>query len=288
MEDLFNAIGFSNIDLLRNELRYLRKNYDKVSNFIDDGKSYVEYYKCYGKDFGLCLRGRLNEKGKFYEIESFPYFNGSTKIDFNNFEYYESYNNTNENCFYIEEESTGNEIVFKLLNANQYFRKITKKNKLCNVSLSGLSMKGTVLLPIVKDITRSVQNQQKLKNKLKLQRKAREGDKEAQEKLEKSAYTIEEIIKKDLGKEDFFTIMDEFFIGLEELEMGYSILGDIVHVEEVINSLTLEECYILRLDVTGTKMDLIINRSNLEGVPKEGNRFVGNCILQGTVLFNKK
>ena len=65
----------------------------------------------------------------------------------------------------------------------------------------------------------------------------------------------------------------------------YSILGEILEVEEVENSLTEEKIYYLKVDCNDLVFCVTINERDLLGEPVAGRRFKGNIWMQGMVCL---
>ena len=63
----------------------------------------------------------------------------------------------------------------------------------------------------------------------------------------------------------------------------YSILGEIVELEEVINPITEERIYSMEVECNDMHFRLIINQNDLLGEPAVGRRFKGSIWLQGVV-----
>ena len=82
-----------------------------------------------------------------------------------------------------------------------------------------------------------------------------------------------------------FSIVDTCFLpcGIECDQ--YSVTGNIISCERVKNLYTSEHIYQMQLEVCDLYMDVCINESKLQGVPRPGMRFRGQIWLQGTVHF---
>ena len=114
--------------------------------------------------------------------------------------------------------------------------------------------------------------------------KARSGDEEAIESLSASDVDIYQIIQERIKEdEDVLSIVDTSIIpyGLEcDL---YTILGEIVTVDKIINPITEETVYVMALSVNDVAMDVCINEKDLMGEPAVGRRFKGTVWLQGSI-----
>ena len=66
----------------------------------------------------------------------------------------------------------------------------------------------------------------------------------------------------------------------------YNILGEILKVETVQNSLTKEEIYVMTIESHDLVFDICINKEDLLGEPQVGRRFKGVIWLQGEMIFH--
>jgi hypothetical protein len=85
--------------------------------------------------------------------------------------------------------------------------------------------------------------------------------------------------------EDVFTLVDTYIMpyGLEcDL---YSVMGEILDVNQKDNDLTGEEICILTLNCNDLVFDICINKKDLVGEPLKGRRFKGTIWLTGKIDF---
>ena len=92
-------------------------------------------------------------------------------------------------------------------------------------------------------------------------------------------------ISRRAKKEDVLTIVESYFMPYGIACDQYSIMGDILAVEKVQNSLTEEYIYILTVECNDLVFDVCINKEDLMGEPLPGRRFRGNVWMQGMVDF---
>ena len=114
---------------------------------------------------------------------------------------------------------------------------------------------------------------------------AREGDKDAIESLTMEDMDTYTEISRRAKKEDVLTIVESYFMPYGIACDQYSIMGDILAVEKVQNSLTEEYIYILTVECNDLVFDVCINKEDLMGEPLPGRRFRGNVWMQGMVDF---
>ena len=93
------------------------------------------------------------------------------------------------------------------------------------------------------------------------------------------------MISKRITKEDVFSIVNSSFMpyGIESDQ--YSVLGEIIELEEDINSLTKEKIYSMKVECNDIIFNIAINEKDLLGEPAVGRRFKGSIWMQGTVCL---
>lgn len=290
METYMSAIGFGNIrkkkqwDMLIDEvLNDADKQY--VTNH-DEDHVFIEYYKSYGRNIGVVLRGLLdNDKDIDFETCD-PYFDSKYIMDVSEVEVEED----EEDYFYFavsEEEQSGVEIVFQLQNIIEYLEiKDDKEVFIEGIKVVGLASKGTIILPVEKtECDLEYENEQKEWRK-ELLKRVKAGDEEARKILESEAEEAAEIIEERLQSEDILSVIEGYFIPIDYLEATYSILGIIKELELIINEETKEEIYWMLVESMGMSIEIAINAEELTGKPQVGMRFMGICWMQGTIVFS--
>lgn len=292
MDMYLRAVGFSHID--KRDFLSLTKNFSETPDKrhilgLDDDKVYVEYYKTYGKGIGLIGRGNIDIKDKVC-IDNFePYVYSDWNIQVK--EYFVEY--IDETPVIIFEDSEWeSDLVFQLQNTISFKKDEQafisygvdgQKHKKLNVA--GLSLYGTVILPISKDIMSEELQQEESKYYKNLIVNSKSGDEEAIELLTLYEQHSSDMIRERLKEEDFLSVVEGYFLPSEEDALSYSILGNIEAVDRVINSVTKEDIYKLTMSITGIKIQIFINEKDITGLPMEGMRFMGMCKLQGKVII---
>ena len=95
-------------------------------------------------------------------------------------------------------------------------------------------------------------------------------------------------IAKRVKNEDVLSIVESYFMPCGISCDQYAVMGTILDVETLTNSLTGDKIYRMILDCNDLVFDLCINKEDLLGEPEVGRRFRGNIWLQGLVDFNEK
>lgn len=244
---------------------------------------YACLYKPYGKNIGLTVRGVLDDKDDIKAVDFLAY----TKSDlYMNAEFININEGDKENEYFITcEDENDNEIVFYLLNPYYYFTLDNIKDNLSiKISISGLSVSGKVILPIDKNQKASETEIENFKKRCEIIKKSKKGDEDAINELECNAEQTYNSIYERLKNEDLLSIIETYMMPDSSFNSGYSILGDIINVEEIVNEKTEEKVYCLRVNAISTVFDVFINSKDIIGMPFVGMRFLGNCFLQGYIL----
>lgn len=289
------AIGFSGIkskqswddlvaDVLRAPTRTFMRQYEK-------NKVVVEYYKEYGDKIYLLVRVALGEethtkpKPKLFIEECEPYVEATYALEIQDLEIEDT---EDDFIFYVvcEDVGTGMQIVFWLQNVIEYLDCIDDDAvDYTGINIVGIASEGTIILPIEKgegDSEYETTEREYLRTML---QRAKAGDEEAIEMLEKEEEQLDEQLKERLRKEDFLTVMDGYFLPTTNVEATYAVLGTIKEFQVRHNRRTKEKMYWIYMDVNGMLIEIIINMEDLVGKPYVGMRFMGTCWMQGTVEF---
>jgi heat shock protein HspQ len=283
------AIGFS--DLENNTY-----NFDKLLNKVienpdsryvigrNDEDIFVEYVKYFGKDIGIIVRGFLDDNENVV-IESWaPYAHTDKVTDIIEVDIDKG---DNEQYYVIcEEEETCNEIEFYLQNVVNFLDvQDDEEVAIKGANLVGLAAEGTILLPIEKDLIDKVIETEHDRMYKSLIKRAKAGDDEAEQILQLQQEQMTESISERLNSEDFYSVIEGYFLQDETFDETYEVLGEIKSLEVITNNVTNEKIYKFNVDSMGIVMDICINKKNLLGVPSVGMRFKGNCWVQGNIIF---
>lgn len=283
------AIGFSDLE---NNTYNLDKLLNKVienpdSRYVigrNDEDIFVEYVKYFGKDIGIIVRGFLDDNENVV-IESWaPYAHTDNVTDIIEVDIDKG---DNEQYYVIcEEEETCNEIEFYLQNVVNFLDvQDDEEVSIKGATLVGLATQGTILLPIQKDLIDKVIETEHDRMYKSLIKRAKAGDDEAEQILQLQQEQMTESISERLNSEDFYSVIEGYFLQDETFNETYEVLGEIKSLEMITNNLTNEKIYKFNVDSMGIIIDICVNKKNLLGVPSVGMRFKGNCWVQGNIIF---
>ncbi len=285
------AVGFSQIKN-RKELTSLItssiQNSDKrayVSN--NEGIILAEFCKDYADGIGLAVCGEFDDEDKFIYEYYYPYLipsSVSTEEDLN----VERHAATFSYAGVCNEPRLGVTLIFYLQNFIPYVKYENEDKfpiKGTTLSLSALSVKGQIMMPIAKTEEEKEAAKKKLNYRNKLINNARRGDETAIESLTLDDMDLYTTLSKKIRKQDIYSLVDTYFMPYGVECDQYSVLGEVTKTQKVTNSLTGENVHIMRINCNDLEFDVCINEADLLGEPAVGRRFKGNIWMQGFINF---
>ena len=240
-----------------------------------------------GEDFGLAVCGQFDEGDQFYTEYLYPYVNSgqiSTAEELS----VESRVDNDSFAGICDDLRVGVTLIFRVRNAIEYRKNVHtsfEPLKGAAVSLTALSLEGTILLPIYKtdaDLRRKADYEEQ---RIQWMNAAKNGDDLAAKKLTMQEVDLYANAVSHLQYEDVYSIVDHYLMPYgAECEL-YTILGEISKVNLRENRETQEKVYVLTVNCNGLCMDIAINQKDLYGEPAVGRRFRGVIWLQGKIEF---
>lgn len=295
MHKYLRAVGFSNISSKKELQKLVKKavqkaeikSYTSVDFSMENDNLYAEYQAEFGERIGICVRGEYDENNVFSYDYCFPFLRGGKVSSVEDLSV-ERHIEKLSFAGIVDDFKIGISVIFYLQNIITYL-KLENANRLpvhgTSLTLSALSDNGKVLLPIRKN-KRDIQRIQKYNyNKSQMLAAAKEGDEEAIENLTMEDIDTYTLIQKKIHDADVLSLVDTYFMPYGVECDLYSILGEIISCETVINTLTGETVYIMGLDVNDLMLDVCINQQDLMGEPVVGRRFKGVVWLQGRINY---
>ncbi len=291
MHQYLKAIGFGNISKKRelNAILTQVENTFTQQDLIaqDEEMDLCEYQKEYGAGIGIALYGDMDINEAFKRNYYYPYFLG-TGITSHADVSIERRLDKEAYVGICEEMKVGINLIFHLQNTVDLIkRQQTAKNsvKYKSVTLSGLCNGGTILLPVLKDKEQTKRQKEAVQNRMMLVSAARTGDPAAIESLTMDDIDTYSKVSQRLISEDVFSIVDTYIMPYGIECDHYSILGEIMEIQRIINEYTSEELFIMKLDVNDLTFDICVPVEKIIGDPAVGRRFKGNMWLQGRINF---
>ncbi len=290
MHRYLKSIGFSNLESkeeLRGLLSRIQENADITDELEVDKEKICKYAKYFNKNTGIIVQGSINEQEQFQNEFYYPFYKGTEISSYADI-IIERKKDNESYMGICEDVRIGVSLIFFLQNSLDYLRAIergTIGKQGSSLTLIGLSKSGKILLPIEKDQEQIKHSKEESRNRMMLISAARRGDAEAIETL-----TLEDIdtyskVSKMLISQDVFSIVDTYFMpyGVECDE--YSIMGEILSIKTIKNSITNEEMYCMKLDVNEMVIEVCVPVEETLGEPAIGRRFKGVVWLQGHINF---
>lgn len=286
MHKFLKSIGFSDfkkkdLEIILNEI-IARPQMVKVTK-DSEGNEFAELSKEFATNVGITVRGNYLENDKFEMEYYYPYFYG-TSLTTQEEITVEKHSEKESYAGVCEDSNIGVTLIFYLQNIADYLSEKNRRpsgQKMYGAYLSGLSVDGSILLPIEKFKEKA--NKCRYSERSQLVAQAREGNEEAIENLTLEDMDMYSILSRRVMNEDLFSIVSSTFMpyGIESDQ--YSILGEILDYTIVENSITKEHIYCMKIECNDLIFDVCINSKDLIGEPAVGRRFKGNIWMQGSV-----
>ena len=295
MHQYLRAIGFSELKG-RNALHKIigdavqdadRRAYTTGETTVPgvDDPLLAQFERDFGAGIGLAVCGELDDGDHFIYDYYYPYLKGSgvstaEEVTVERHAAQDSYAGV------CDELRVGVTMIFYLQNKISYL-KAAQGQPLppagTSVSLSALSLSGTIVMPIAKTNEQKEDMRRRAVGRNQVIAAARGGDEDAMETL--SLYDMYAALSKKARKEDIYTLVDTCFMPYGVECDQYSVLGEIVDFRRTNNFLSREHVIVMRLVCNELLFDVAINEKDLYGEPAIGRRFKGNIWMQGFLNF---
>lgn len=291
MHKFMRAIGFSNLTDRREQQRLIT---DVILNathrsYTSNGDETIlaEFCEDFAEGMGIAVCGEFDESDRFTYDYYYPYLRG-TGISSCEDVSVERHADKESYAGVCDDIKVGVSLIFYLQNMVPYV-KAQYENLLpirgTTLTLSGLSLKGNIILPISKNEKQRKKVQRASMNRNQLIDAARRGDEDAIESLTLEDMDTYTAISKKILTEDVFSLVDTYFMPYGVECDQYSVMGEIVDIALRMNRLTGEEIYVMRLSCNDLLFDVCINRQDLYGEPQVGRRFKGIVWMQGYINY---
>ncbi len=291
MHKFLRAVGFSTI-----------KNREQLTSLITssiqkaDRRSYVtneegvilgEFCRDFANGIGVCVCGEFDDEDKFIYEYYYPYLIPSA-ISTGEDVSIERHAATYSYAGVCNEPRIGVTLIFYIQNMVPFIKYDNEDKypvKGTSLSLSALSIRGQILMPIAKTEEEKEAARKKANYRNKLINNARRGDETAIESLTLDDMDLYTTLSKKIRKQDIYTLVDTYFMPYGVECDQYSVLGEVMESRKVMNFLTRESVYIMKINCNDLEFDVCINESDLLGEPAVGRRFKGNIWMQGLINF---
>ena len=256
----------------------------------DEGVILGEFCRDFADGIGLCVCGEFDDEDKFIYEYYYPYLI-PTAISTSEDVSVERHAATYSYAGVCNETRVGVTLIFYLQNMVPYIKYDNEDRfpvKGTTLSLSALSVRGQILMPIAKTEEEKEAARKKSNYRNKLINNARRGDETAIESLTLDDMDLYTTLSKKIRKQDIYTLVDTYFMPYGVECDQYSVLGEVIEARKFMNFLTRESVHVLRINCNDLEFDVCINESDLLGEPAVGRRFKGNIWMQGLINFPGK
>ncbi len=293
MHKYFRAIGFSEnmkaLDIYNLMESVMTKATHRafITDPQDDNAMLTELRLDLGSGYGVCVTGVYDEDEEFDREAIFPYFASETVSSLEQVVIEERIEGRSY-AGIVDDLAVGTSLIFRLLNEVAFLKSGAPQYQLLpgtSVCLSGLSVEGSVMLPIQKTREDVISSRKSDDMRRSLMTRAREGDEEAMRDLTMQDMEMYNVIMDKLVSDDIYTIVESTFMPTGVECDLYSVLGEIVSCELTRNPITMEHVWILAVAYGDLRLKICINDADLYGEPAPGRRFKGLVWLQGIVNF---
>ena len=258
----------------------LQEGHLRGRHYFKDGEVRIELLKDMGP-FQLVMRGELEGNHYIRIFMVSPSLKEKRGYEFVECEVHED---GHDNIFLFGQEcSTLEGICLKLTEIHRYYKEadLFEKEK-AYVSCYGLSIEGKVILGIERTSEDMAAIEESEAARRNLLSRAMEGDENAMAQMQDEEEQTQQEIEERLRHEDVYSIFEGFLYPAEGDEDNYyTVLGDILHVDKLMNSATEEWVYYIELNVLGQILRVCINPRDLLGEPIPGCRFLGRVWFFG-------
>lgn len=291
MHKYMRAIGFSELVDRRNQQKLVT---DIILNathrsYTSNGDETIlaEFCEDFAENMGVAVCGEFDAEDKFTYDYFYPYLRGRGISSYEDVSV-ERHAEKESYAGVCDDIKVGVSLIFYLQNIIPYV-KAQFMNVLpirgTTLTLSGLSLKGSIILPIVKNETELQRIKKASNNRNQLIAAARQGDEDAIESLTLEDMDTYSTISRKILKEDVFSLVDTYFMPYGVECDQYSILGEIMDFSMTTNKLTGEKIYLMEISCNDLQFDVCINAMDLYGEPQVGRRFKGVIWMQGYINY---
>ena len=291
MHKYMRAIGFSKLTDRQEQQKLITDIILSATHrsYTSNGDETIlaEFCEDFAENMGIAVCGEFDAEDKFTYDYFYPYLRGRGISSYEDVSV-ERHAEKESYAGICDDIKVGVSLIFYLQNMIPYV-KAQHMDLLpirgTTLTLSALSIKGNIILPITKN-EREVRKVEKAsRNRSQLIAAARQGDEEAIESLTLEDMDTYTSISKKILTEDVFSLVDTYFMPYGVECDQYSILGEILEFSTTVNKLTEEQIYLMKINCNDLQFDICINAMDLYGEPQVGRRFKGIIWMQGYINY---
>ena len=292
MHKFLKAAGFGSLtekkiyDLIWKNV--VRREYSSGSAALDKETVIVEYRRKVNNYIGICAA--VVYAGIDYRelVYYFPYYN-SEELSSESECSIERHTAADTYSGIIDEYSLGISLIFYINNPLGITKRSDRGNniKFQGTYLAAFANEGTVILPVAEPDNEIYDDTAALSRE-ELLEAAFGGDEDAIETLTSSDISMLQELSDRIEYEDLYSVVEQSFMpcGIECDQ--YSIIGEIIEVDEDVNIITNESLWLLRVSCNDISFRLCINKNSLIGEPMKGRRIKCRIWMQGRLDMPKQ
>ncbi len=291
MHKFLRAIGFSQVkreDVKDLVLQSVKKNDSRGYTMSLDDVMLAEFSRDVGENIGITAAGTFSEDDLFHTDYYYPYLRG-TGVTSTEDVSVERHAEKDSYAGICDDVRLGMSLIFYVQNKIPYINaQVSGRLPIrgTTLTLSGLSIKGKILLPALTDPKENDETSRIRKaERYRLMKSARNGNEDAIEELTMQDMDLYTEVSGRVLCEDIYSIVYTSIMPYGVECDQYNILGEIIKVRRIVNRISREQVYILTLQVNDLTFDVAINIMDLLGEPAPGRRFKGIVWLQGRINY---
>lgn len=267
----------------------LQKDNKDIMKIVSiDGNEYWEIKIALGSNLSLILSGSIDARGRLVRENAYPCLDSddiSASVSCN----IQRHISSAEYSGMIDDNRVGISLIFRISNVMDYLQRKESKRKtrVKNIYFSAWTKDAKVLLPVKKsEVQVEMLNIANKKRDLLIER-AKNGDEFAIESLSMQDMDMYTRVNSRIEKEDLYSIVDTCFMP-QGIECDiYLIIADILEVEEMVNIISGEELYDLKLSCNNIILHMAVNKKDIFGEVKAGRRIKARAWLQARIEFEE-
>ncbi len=291
MHKYMRAIGFSKLSDRQEQQKLITDIILSATHrsYTSNGDETIlaEFCEDFAENMGIAVCGEFDAEDKFTYDYFYPYLRGRGISSYEDVSV-ERHAEKESYAGICDDIKVGVSLIFYLQNMIPYV-KAQHMDLLpirgTTLTLSALSIKGNIILPITKNEKEVRKVEKASRNRSQLIAAARQGDEEAIESLTLEDMDTYTSISKKILTEDVFSLVDTYFMPYGVECDQYSILGEILEYSTTVNKLTGEQIYLMKINCNDLQFDICINAMDLYGEPQIGRRFKGIIWMQGYINY---
>ncbi|MDO4961023.1 MAG: DUF3881 family protein [Eubacteriales bacterium] len=290
MHKFLRAAGFSEYDsdaivyrLIRNVVE--SPEYLSARLNLEDGSVLLEYRMPVNDNIGICA-AILRSGREFSAIQYYyPYYN-AFEISSTSICTVERHTAIETYSGVIDEYNIGLSLIFFVSNPMDY-RMLPETGELREfrgTSLTAFSNEAMVLLPVVPQDDVDVLDDLLMgMSEEELYEAARSGDEDAIETIAESDINMFHQITERIESEDLYSLVEQSFMPCGVECDQYSIIGEILEIDEALNNLTGQELWLLKISSNDVEFNMCIRKDDMLGEPLVGRRIKCKLWMTGRV-----